>query len=251
MANKAQFKMTDADRTGVYEYRAPKVVEKVKRVVPSETRFAAHWTRVQKKDAIEQRRAITKAVREIAKSFYPAWIAEPWEARFLYRQFESERKQRLCSGNTRIPLDLALYWQVEWPEMEKFREAIKSHRDKKAYPTMEFFMNKSAKKFRTRMFAECLECYAIRRWGTEIGNERAHDAIVAVLEHAYRDGRESKHKRQTDKRKSIGPKFSTGSRTAYWQWLLGFLHGTDKYKRPKERALAAVTVDLQDGLEKP
>jgi hypothetical protein len=230
-----------------------KIEEKTKRVVPSETlktAFVTRWiknhrqvaggTWVQKKAP----KRVTKAVQKVAAKFYPAWVSDPW-IRYLFPRHERMQPK----AGARIPLALALDWQVDHQTMQSWTDDATTERSRIAHPDMQFFVNKSAKKSISRTFAECLLCYARRRWGLETGDERAHDALVAVLEHAHRDARKSEHRNQTDRRKRLGKKFSTKSQSEYWRWLLGFLHGTDKYKRPKERALAAVTVDFQDEIE--
>jgi hypothetical protein len=235
------------------EYRAPKVVEKVERVVSEETKrnaWVTRWIKNHREVAgvgWVRKQPTKKALREVRKiaiAFYPAWVVNPW-ARFLFPRHEQVKPKAGC----RIPLNAALDWEVDHPTMQAWKHDARTTFSSRAHPDLQFFVNPTGKKLITRTFAECLLAYSRNRWAGDTGDERAHDCIVEVLKHAARDGRRTEHRRQTDKRKRLAKKFTTRSRTEYWRWLLSILHGTDMYTRPKERFLAAVTVDYQDGLD--
>jgi len=224
-----------------------------KRVVSNEAIVKAQVTRFMKNqrqivDGTWVHRRLNKqqlaAVREVAVKFYPEWVKDPW-VRFLFPR----KEQKPFKVGSRIPLAEALDWPVDYDTMSVWKSNAQSPRSREAHPDLQFFVNKSARKMITRTFAECLLCYAHRRWGAERGDERAQSAIEAILKHAHRDARKSEHRTQTDRRKKVGRKFSTRSRTAYWDWILGFLHSTDKFKHPEEKYRKAVAVELKDELD--
>ncbi|MGB9075089.1 MAG: hypothetical protein WCC22_20810 [Terriglobales bacterium] len=266
--------------TNLTPVRADPITKKAKRLMSDETKFQiwlARWMKnhrtvagaeVLKKPSKKQ----LALARKTARGFYPAWVIDPW-ARFLYPRAAQVKHV----PGQRIPLGKALDWSVTYYMMQEWADSIvRNKRAKECYPNVQAFCSRTGNRFVTRKFAECALWYARKRWGSEMGNERAQQAILGIMQYAERNlsqrydlGRlpcknckEQRHKARchrkwctcnclTKKRqRKSKAKFSTKNLRDYWRWILGRLHGTDKFSRPKETAEAAVTVDYTDDLGK-
>jgi hypothetical protein len=244
---KAGRKMTDADRVGVYEYRAPKVTQPEKRVSQESLQkaFVTRWIKNHREVAgVFVRKQPTKkslvAVRKVALGFYPEWVTEPWQ-RFLF-----PRTARVTyKPGQRVPLDKALDFEIDHTQMFEWHQAAYTTLQRNAHPDLSFFLSRSGKRLTKRTFAECLLQYSRRRWPGDRGDERAQSCILGILEYAERDLRES----ATPNKNRCKRKFTTRSLTGYWSWLLSRLHGTDRFAHPSEAKAAFGTVEYRDELD--